>query len=138
MPTTLPHAFFSLVIALQTQGSEPAPKPSTPTREQIQTAGAILGLEFTDSEADLMLHGVAENRSGFERLQKIHLDNADCPAIAFSPLIPGVPARADKVAARPIELPSVERPANLEDLAFADLPTLASLVRSRKVSCVEL
>ena len=30
------------------------------------------------------------------------------------------------------------RPADLDDLAFADVPTLGRLVRDRQVSCVEL
>jgi hypothetical protein len=44
-------------------------------------------------------------------------------------------------APKPIELSDaakVERPANLEDLAYADIPTLAALVKAKKVSCVEL
>ncbi|HEV8112380.1 MAG TPA: amidase [Planctomycetota bacterium] len=42
---------------------------------------------------------------------------------------------------KPIALPDaskLERPANLEDLAFADIPTLAALVKSRKITCLDL
>ncbi len=42
---------------------------------------------------------------------------------------------------KPIALPDVStfvRPSNLEVLAFSDIPTLAALVKARKISCVDL
>lgn len=107
-------------------------------REAVRTAARVIGLELTDSELELMTGGVIARIAGYRRLQGIPLDNAVFPALVFEPLLPGVERRAKELEPNPIELPEVERPDDLAELAFADVPTLASLVRSRKVSCVEL
>ncbi len=127
-----------IVLALVTQDAPQAPPPVSPTEEEVRTSGRVVGLEFTESEAKLMLRGVTESLRGFERMQKLSIDNAVAPATAFAPLIAGVPARPEPAGGKPFQLPDADRTENVEDLAFADIPTLASLIRSRKVSCVEL
>ncbi|MBK9472309.1 MAG: hypothetical protein IPO18_08490 [bacterium] len=76
-------------------------------------------------------------------LRARQLPNAVPPALRFDPWLemqderdsaaglPDVPARwADPGPQR--------RPADLDDLAFADVATLSRLVRDRQVSCLEL
>ena len=58
--------------------------------------------------------------------------------MAFTPLLPGIIPHAEPPEGTPIALPEARRPANLSELAFAEIPTLAALVKSRQVSCVEL
>ncbi len=129
---------IELAVCLVLQQPPQPPREPKLAKEQVLEAGRVIGLEFTDDELKLMLSGVSENLGAYERLQKIPLENDVPPALAFSPLVPGVTVRPQKLAARKIELPQVDRPARLEDLAYASLPTLASLIRSKKVSCAEL
>ncbi len=124
------------------QAGAPDETPSAPPRvsvEQVRAAGAVIGIAFTDDELALMLRGVDEQLGSVERLRDAALANADAPVPAFSPLLPGLlarPAAALREGPRPPA--GARRPARLEDLAFADIDTLAALVRSREVSCAEL
>lgn len=109
------------------------------TPDMLAAAGGVIGLELTEAEIELMLADVGEQLAHFEALRGVPLENGDAPAWTFSPLVPGVEPRtfAAPPGMVPVD-PAVERPADLEELAFADIATLAALVRSRKVSCVEL
>jgi Asp-tRNA(Asn)/Glu-tRNA(Gln) amidotransferase A subunit family amidase len=114
---------------------EPPPRVSV---EQVRAAGAVIGLAFTDDELSLMLHGVSESLGNLEKLREAPLANSEPPALGFSPLLPGLRARPQPWRPGLSADRGVARPANLEDLAFADIDTLSSLIKSRKVSCEEL
>lgn len=114
---------------------------TTPDRiaaDEIRGAGKIAGIAFTEKELAQMQKAVSENLAAFEHLQKLPIDNALEPALTFSPLMPGITAPPPRLALHEVELPTVERPASLEDLCYADIATLASLVRSKKVRVEEL
>lgn len=136
--------FPTLVLALLQQAPAPAKPPEPPPRftvDQIHAAGQVAGLDFTQEELAQMQKSVSEQIEGYERLWKLPIDNSIPPASVFAPLLPGMKIIPPPFAPKAIELPDaakVERPANLEDLAYADIPTLAALVKAKKVSCVEL
>ena len=121
--------------------SEPAPRLSV---DQVRTAAQVIGLDFTDAELELMRKSVGEQIDSYAKMQTVALDNAVAPAFVFSPLLPGMKVRSPRFEPREIVLPDVlassgiRRPANLEDLAFADIPTLAALLKSRQVTSVDL
>ena len=121
-------------IALAMAAQDPA---GALTTDQLARAGEVIGIEFDDGELELMLPDVLEQLREFALLRGLSLENSDALATTFSPLAPGVAARAVELPARTVPLPRV-RLAGVESLYFADIPTLASLVRSRQVSCVEL
>jgi Asp-tRNA(Asn)/Glu-tRNA(Gln) amidotransferase A subunit family amidase len=147
-----------LTLALQQAGgaavpqakpaaTEPAPVQPTGTETaaekaaalgDVRAAGRVIGLDLDPDELELMLPGVGANRAGYARLREHELANAAFPALIFTPLLPGIEPGARPFEARPIELPDAARPADLATLVYADIPTLAALVRSRKVSCAEL
>ena len=113
----------------------------SPKTEDIIRSGELIGLEFEESEAELMRNGVKENLESYAALRGQPLDNALYPAIQFSPLLPGMELRTSKFESAPFSLAegtSLERPDDLEDLAFETIPNLARLIRSRTISCVEL
>ena len=105
--------------------------------EMIQTAGRVIGLEFTASEAELMSYAVNLNYANHTALRARDLGNAAPPAFHFDPRLPG--------SGGPTELPlrerallKVGRPENLEELAFYPVHVLAEMVRTRLVSAMEL
>lgn len=109
--------------------------------KDIKTAAKVIGLEFTQKEINLMLEDVAENLADYQTLRKYPLDNAVFPAIEFNPLIPLVAETTLNRKVKPIilpETPGAAVPENLEELAFAPVTVLAQLVRSQKVTSVEL
>lgn len=115
------------------------------TQEMIQQAEQVAGLEFTDPERELMVEGVNRALANYEKLRAITLDNSVPPAFQFNPILPGMtfdnapksnnrrPARAQSDRSHRVAVP-----AHLEEVAFWQVTQLSRLIRSRKVSAVEL
>lgn len=106
--------------------------------QQIRNTVKWYDLDFTDAEADSLLGNV----SGFYQLYKgMHktLPTNDIPyPFAFNPAPAGmkVPDKIEKIS---WNIPAgVELPANRNDLAFYSIPQLASLVKNKKISSVDL
>ena len=109
------------------------------TLETIKAAEALAGLSFTDAEREMMLQGLRSAVADYEAIRAYALPNHVPPSIVFDPQLAGRPAPV--IPSRmPVEWePSdVERPGADEDLAFMTVPELSSLLRSRKVTSVEL
>jgi Asp-tRNA(Asn)/Glu-tRNA(Gln) amidotransferase A subunit family amidase len=93
----------------------------------------------------MALGGVNRNLSSYEALRKIDVPLDTEPSTAFHPALPGklkqlrerkgAAAKSTKVRASKVETPKFN---SVEDLAFATVVELAELVRTRKVSSVEL
>ena len=106
--------------------------------QQIRNTVKWYDLDFTDAEADSMLGNV----TGFYQLYKgMHktLPANDLPfPFAFNPLPMGMKA-PDKIEKIVWKIPSgIELPANRNELAFYSIPQLASLIRNKKISSVDL
>jgi len=110
------------------------------TTEHVAAAETLAGLSFTAEERDLVVENLNEFLEGYEQMRAHDVPNSRAPAFTFDPRrggaeVPEVPADADGAD---VSLPAAERPASDEDLAFASIPTLASLLREREVTSVEL
>lgn len=120
------------------QSSTDNPEPSTEVDvEMIQTAGRVIGLEFTHAEAELMQYAVNINHANYATLREKELGNAPLPAFRFDPRLPGQRPLAPRRAHPPVYSP-VARPERLEDAAFYPVWALAELVRTRQVTATEL
>lgn len=108
------------------------------TPEMIEKAAWMSNLPLSPADRELMQEGASEMRADFEKLRAIPLDNGIPPALRFDPA-PAAFEEAERLAGGPpLELPRIERPSSDEDLAFASVAELASLLRSRALSPVEL
>ncbi|MCZ6677331.1 MAG: amidase [Candidatus Poribacteria bacterium] len=108
------------------------------TEEMIAAVENVIGLTFTDAERELMLQGLNQRLSEYEKLRAVQLDNSVAPALSFDPRLPDMTFTQEKRPFQMSEVPMPERPANLEELAFYPVTHLAELIRSRQVSAVEL
>lgn len=108
------------------------------TTNVIHHAQSLLGLEFTEAEADSMIFDVTDNRRNFEEIRKVPINNEVAPAIAFNPLPIGF--TFDKTPSKfiPSTTPSVKLPINKRDLAFMSVRELAELIRTKQISSLEL
>lgn len=116
-------------------------KGRTITTQDIASSEKIIGLRFTAKERKLMLNNLKDNVSDYVRLREVNLVNSVPPALQFNPALPGLPLEKEKKETRPAtfsQKPPIERPANLEDLAFYPVTALAELIRSRQVTSMEL
>ena len=108
------------------------------TKDMLRSAAAVAGLEFTDEQLDKMLKGVTENTVKLRGLRKIEIDNSVAPPLYFNPVLPGMKIDRTRRPFRASAPPRVQRPQNLEDVAFWPVTSLSELVRTRQVTSVEL
>lgn len=110
----------------------------TDSIKQVQQFGNYYDLSFTDAEVDSLLGNLMQMRSNYQRMHR-QLPKNDLPyPFAFSPALYGttIPAAQQSIA-WPIPA-NVSLPANKNELAFYSILQLASLVKSKKISSVDL
>jgi Asp-tRNA(Asn)/Glu-tRNA(Gln) amidotransferase A subunit family amidase len=123
------------------QAAKPETKPDikpTVSSASIAVAADVIGLNFTDSERELMAENVAENRSHYEKLRTVTLENSVAPAFRFDPRLPGM---AFPTTRRPFTLANADvpvLPSDLEEVAFWPVTHLAHLIQTRQVSSLAL
>lgn len=104
----------------------------------VREAQKIIGLTFTDAEADSMLATLEGRRKNYAELRKLNMPNSVAPSLNFNPLPAGYqfPDQANGFVLSPVT--SVKLNGNKDELAFCTIPQLAELVRTRQMSSVEL
>jgi len=111
-------------------------EPVTPAL--IAAAEKIIGLQFNQAERDSMLGDLHENLQNYEKIRQVPLPNSVPPALAFNPVPVGMTfdtQRRPPVWSTPAKLAV---PANIEALAYASIAELAELLRTRKVTSLQL
>ncbi len=142
---TLPA--MSAKVLAQTPTPTPVPTPSptpTPTpaplrvnKDMLRGAEQLFGLELTDAHKQMALQNVNTNLERYETLRQIKVPLDTEPATLFHPALPG---KKFNITQRKFSLSKPETPkfSSVEDLAFATLTQLAELIRTKKVSPLEL
>jgi Asp-tRNA(Asn)/Glu-tRNA(Gln) amidotransferase A subunit family amidase len=139
-----------LLLAAAIPGfAEDAPPTAAPpaappiTEPAVRAANLLNGLDLTGAEIGLVLPDLLDQRSSYLALHAKQLPNSVPPAVRYDPwtLAPGTQDKAGNLPAAPARFAKAgpqQRPANLDDLAFADIATLSRLIHDRKISCAEL
>ena len=116
-----------------------SPAPMRITRDMMHDAEKLIGIELTDKQEDMALPGVNRALDSYEVVRKIDVPLDTEPAIVFHPALPGFHIK--RAATRTKFKFGRNEPAqfkSVEDLAFATVPQLAELIRTKKVSSLEL
>lgn len=110
------------------------------TTDHIAAAEKIVGLSFTEDERGLLVENLNELLDQYEALREYKIPNHRAPAFTFDPRRGGaeIPESRDGSDGATVSLPEIDRPETADDLAFASIPELAHLLRSRAVTSVEL
>ncbi len=106
--------------------------------EMLKEAEKLAGLEFTDSERELMIEGVNSNLESYDKIRETPIDNSVVPAIQFYPVVEGMEFDSERLPVKISDISEPEVPSNLEKLAFLPVIHLSKLIKSRKVSSVDL
>ncbi|CAN5471855.1 amidase [soil metagenome] len=104
----------------------------------ISAAAALADMHFTPAEKDSMSEGVKENEQLYEQLHAVPIANSLSYPFAFDPKPLGflTPTKQEKID---WQIPTiVQLPSNKNDLAFYSVMQLASLIKNKKISSVEL
>lgn len=145
---TIPYLNIASALA-QTPSPTPIPTPSpspspsaTPTplrvtKEMLRGAEQLFGIELTEAQKQMALQSANTNLERYETLRKIDIPLDTEPATLFHPALPGKKfnIKASKFRLSKAELPHFS---SIEELAFATVPQLAELIRTRKVSPIEI
>jgi Asp-tRNA(Asn)/Glu-tRNA(Gln) amidotransferase A subunit family amidase len=149
--TLLPGALFTLSAQAQSASgkSSETKESESPkiTPEMIDAAATIAGITVSDDQKKMMLEGLTSQRNSLTAIRDLHLPNSVAPAFIFDP-VPGgttldtVRAPLAISAAPNLHALAGEVAAGLagssDTLAFATVRELAELVKTRKVSSLEL
>ena len=110
------------------------------TKESIAAAEELAGLRFEDAQREMMVQSLRNQAQTLDALHRIPLDNGVPPAIVFNPVPAGVTLPAPGARKAPVRerLPVRAVPGNLEELAYAPVAELSTLVRTRKVTSTQL
>jgi len=104
----------------------------------VKQAQKIIGLDFTDAEADSMLENLEGQKKSFAALRKLNIPNSIPPALNFNPL-PVAYQYPDKANYFKISSGAgTKLPSDMEKLAFYKITELAELIRTKQISSVEL
>jgi Asp-tRNA(Asn)/Glu-tRNA(Gln) amidotransferase A subunit family amidase len=111
--------------------------PQRITREMLEAALRVLGLEFSPEHINLMLPRVNRGLGNLEGLRKVPVPLDTEPAFVFRPCLPGkrFPKTARFLPSRVLPRRAFQ---SVEDLAFSPVTELAPLLRSRRVRSFDL
>jgi Asp-tRNA(Asn)/Glu-tRNA(Gln) amidotransferase A subunit family amidase len=145
--------FPGVLYALATQAQE-APgadstdqsKPPRITPEMIDQAAILAGIgPFSDEQKKMMIDGLVDRNGSMKAIRKLKLPNSVAPCFVFHPMPAAEPIPP---GAKPCPMPDgyggsilstpPERPAKIEDVAFASVKELGELLVARKVTSLDL
>ncbi|HUR12644.1 MAG TPA: amidase [Flavitalea sp.] len=108
------------------------------TLRNIEEMANWMDLDFSSPERDSMLGGLIENRALYAAMHRQQIPNSLSYPFAFRPGLPGmiIPSTQSKIE---WNIPAnTNLPIHKSDLAFYSIPQLASLLKNKKITSVEL
>ncbi len=104
----------------------------------VTQAAKLIGLDFTTAEKDSMIDGLKDNLSVYQKGHTVSIPNSLAYPFAFTPAPPGfvIPTKQLPIV---WNIPAnVSLPKNKNDLSFYSVMQLASLIKNKKITSVEL
>jgi Asp-tRNA(Asn)/Glu-tRNA(Gln) amidotransferase A subunit family amidase len=113
-------------------------QPRAIQRSDVISAENIIGLNFTNTERDSLLKDLQDNREAYIKIRKIAIPNQVPPALTFNPIPAGFKPKnlQNILKLSPPRQQTV--PKNREELCFYTVRDLGELIRTRKITSVEL
>ncbi len=108
------------------------------TKQMVAEAESLIGLNFSDAKRDSMLDDLNDHLANYEGIRKVHLENSVPSALLFNPIPIGMKLESKRIPFKMDSPGKVTLPQNLEDVAFYSVGQLAELIKTRKVSSVQL
>lgn len=135
--TLFPGALMGLAEA-QTAAAPDKKEPAKITRQMIDDAATIADVHISDEYKEMMLDNLNDALKDYDAIHALHLQNSVAPAVVFQPILPGMKIHAPSGPTRLSTIGAVATPKNIEDVAFYTVRQLGELVRTRRVSSVNL
>ena len=110
----------------------------TISKSDIPAAARLLDLKYTQKEIDTMYDGVKGNMMGYRSMHKQPLNNNVPMSLWQSPVLPGMKFNEKQELINWNIPANTQMPVNKNDLAFYNILQLASLIKNKKISSVDL
>jgi len=125
-----------VLLVLAASGLQAQPVEGPISRAAADSAARVIGLDFTPAELDSMLEDLESQRHDYEGIRSVSLSNSVQPAMLFDPRPEGFAPPV--VAQGVVQSPVAELPSETEDIAFASIGQLGALLRTGRLTSVEL
>ena len=110
----------------------------TLTIKDLPAAERLIGLQLKQPERDSLFDAVKDNLKEYNRMRQYKLDNSVPLSTWQTPMLPGMKFNRKQNQVN-WKIPSnVSMPSNKNELAFYSITQLASLIKNKKISSVEL
>jgi Asp-tRNA(Asn)/Glu-tRNA(Gln) amidotransferase A subunit family amidase len=106
--------------------------------KEVETAEKIIGLNFIGSERDSMIDNLIDYRSGYQINWNVELKNSVAPSLLFNPLPTGFEFHKVQEPLLFSDYSNTKLPDDTEELAYYSIGELAELIRTKKISSVDL
>jgi Asp-tRNA(Asn)/Glu-tRNA(Gln) amidotransferase A subunit family amidase len=141
--TLFPGALLALATPPASAQSPKAADPETLapiTPEMIEQALLLSGLHFTEDQRKLMVEGLTSDREAILTIRKLNLPNAVAPSLVFDPVPGGAVLDTERKPPRLGPAPSIASvsASNEDQVAFLTIRQLSELLRTRKLTSVDL
>jgi Asp-tRNA(Asn)/Glu-tRNA(Gln) amidotransferase A subunit family amidase len=126
---------FVLLICSATSFSQ---QTDTITKPDIKNAAKLFSINYTEQEIDSMYVYIRNRNREYNKRYQLKLQNSVPMSLWQSPVLPGMQFETEQKQVK-WDLPkNVSLPANKNDLAFYSVLQLASLIKNKKMTSVEL
>ncbi|MBI1387188.1 MAG: amidase [bacterium] len=131
---------FTLLISLFSIYATPAQSDENQDviRQQLKSAAALFGFDFTESELDLMLKGDVWNAEDYKPIRERKIGNSTAPALIFNPLPNSFHIETRQEPFQVSDPQLTDLPKNPDDLAYRSVRDLAYLIENHKITSTEL
>jgi Asp-tRNA(Asn)/Glu-tRNA(Gln) amidotransferase A subunit family amidase len=107
------------------------------TKTDIKSAEKIIGLNFNEAERDSLSGYVMNLHKSYNEVRKMKMPNHIPLMLGFNPILPGM--TIDVASKKNVWTPKkTNMPERKDDLAFYSIRELAYLIKTKKISSVEL
>lgn len=106
--------------------------------DDVHHAQKMIGVDFTIPETDSMLSVLNDQEMSYENMRKVPLPNSVPPCFDFNPVPVGVTFDQTRKPFKASDYSKTVLPKDTNDLAFYSIGQLAELLRTRKITSVQL
>jgi Asp-tRNA(Asn)/Glu-tRNA(Gln) amidotransferase A subunit family amidase len=108
------------------------------TRDMVEQAQKIIGLNFSDAKIDLLLPDLNEHLADYQKQRQFPLSNSVPSAMLFNPIPVGFKFETARKKFKLSPAGKVKLPANPDDLAYYSIEQLGALLKSRQITSEKL
>jgi Asp-tRNA(Asn)/Glu-tRNA(Gln) amidotransferase A subunit family amidase len=110
----------------------------TISKENIENAEKVIGLEFSDAEIDSMQSTLDSQLNNYENIRKVEILNSTPPSIIFNPIPVGFEFQTEQTQIQYSDYSGTKLPENINELAFYSIGELADLIRTKQITSTDL